>query len=133
MLDAERLIEAERVAQLQLAPQLFVTLMRRHSGLGPDMGKMREFHGGTGGTGSSRSSLHAAMKTFQMVAPDGHAGWSRGRPPTAAGRAGPLFAAGGCSRAARFFKQPGPQGACVIRLSDESLPRAPLYEPRPHI
>src|ERR1700685_3810971 len=45
MLDAERIIEAEFVASLQFAPQLFVTPMRRHSGLGPDMGEMREFHG----------------------------------------------------------------------------------------
>src|ERR1700726_2992855 len=47
MLDAERMIEAELVAQGELAPELFVALVRRHAGLGPDMGKMREFHGVT--------------------------------------------------------------------------------------
>jgi hypothetical protein len=44
MLDAEGMIEADLVAQFQLTPKLFVALMRRHAGLGPDMGKMREFH-----------------------------------------------------------------------------------------
>src|SRR5215469_5236875 len=44
MLDAERMIEAERVAQLQFAPQLLVTLMWCHSRLGPDVGEMGEFH-----------------------------------------------------------------------------------------
>jgi hypothetical protein len=45
MLDAERMIETERVAQLQLAPQLFIALVWRHAGLGPDVGEVREFHG----------------------------------------------------------------------------------------
>ena len=44
MLDAKRIVEAKLVAQLQLAPQLFVALMRRHARLGPDVRKMREFH-----------------------------------------------------------------------------------------
>ena len=44
MLDAKGMIEAELVAQLQLTPQLFVALMRRHARLGPDVRKMREFH-----------------------------------------------------------------------------------------
>ena len=44
MLDAERVVEAELVAQLQFAPQLLVALVRRHSGLGPDVGEMRELH-----------------------------------------------------------------------------------------
>src|SRR5579872_7423658 len=47
MFDAKAVIETKLVAQLQLAPQLFVTLMRRHSGLGPDVAEMREFHAGT--------------------------------------------------------------------------------------
>jgi hypothetical protein len=45
MFDAKRMIEAERVAQLQFTPQLLVALMRRHSGLGPDVGEVGEFHG----------------------------------------------------------------------------------------
>ena len=44
MLDAEGVIETDIVAQSELAPELLVALMRRHAGLGPDMGKMREFH-----------------------------------------------------------------------------------------
>ncbi len=44
MLDAKRIIEAEPVAQFELAPQLLITLMRRHAGLGPDVGEVREFH-----------------------------------------------------------------------------------------
>jgi len=40
----KRSVEAELVAQLQLAPKLLVTLMRRHSGLAR-YGKMRKFHG----------------------------------------------------------------------------------------
>src|ERR1700730_15134132 len=38
MLDAERMIETERVAQSELAPELLVALPRRHPGLGPDVG-----------------------------------------------------------------------------------------------
>jgi len=38
-------IEAELVAQFELVPELLVTLMRRHSGLGPDVGEVGEFHG----------------------------------------------------------------------------------------
>jgi hypothetical protein len=30
---------------LQLAPQHFVALVRRHAGLGPDVGEVGEFHG----------------------------------------------------------------------------------------
>src|SRR5580704_18731948 len=44
VLDAEAVVKIEFVAQLQFAPELFVALVRRHSGLGPDMGKMRELH-----------------------------------------------------------------------------------------
>ena len=44
MLDAERLVEAKFVAQLQLAPELLVALVRRHAGLGPDVGKVGKFH-----------------------------------------------------------------------------------------
>src|SRR5580692_8649581 len=47
MLDAERMVEAEVVAQSELAPELFVALMRRHAGLGPDVGEMRKLHGAT--------------------------------------------------------------------------------------
>src|SRR5262245_11875357 len=36
MLDAEGMVEAEFVAQFKLIPELFVALMRRHSGLAPD-------------------------------------------------------------------------------------------------
>jgi len=45
MLDAERMIEAERVAQRELAPELLIARVRRHAGLGPDVGEMGEFHG----------------------------------------------------------------------------------------
>ena len=45
MLDAERVVETKLVAQRELTPQLLVALVRRHSGLAPDMGEMREFHG----------------------------------------------------------------------------------------
>ena len=45
MLDAERIIETKFVAGLKLAPQLLVALMRRHSGLGPDVGEVGKFHG----------------------------------------------------------------------------------------
>ena len=44
MLDAERVVEAELVAQREFAPELLVALVRRHAGLGPDVGEMREFH-----------------------------------------------------------------------------------------
>ena len=44
MLDAERMVEAKFVAERKLAPQLLVTLVRRHAGLGPDMGEVGEFH-----------------------------------------------------------------------------------------
>jgi hypothetical protein len=91
MLDAERMIEAERVAQLQLAPQLLVALMRRHSGLGPDMGEVGEFHaaipglncsaacsvaGGMMHTGCEAAMLKAALRAASGV----HAEplWSRG-------------------------------------------------------
>jgi hypothetical protein len=47
VLDAKAEVEAEVVAQLELAPELLVSLMRRHVGLAPDMGKMGEFHGGS--------------------------------------------------------------------------------------
>jgi hypothetical protein len=45
VLDAERMVEAERVAQSELAPELLVAFVRRHAGLGPDMGEMGKFHG----------------------------------------------------------------------------------------
>ena len=44
MLDAEGVIEPHLVAQSELAPQLLVACMRRHAGLGPDMGEVGEFH-----------------------------------------------------------------------------------------
>src|SRR6185312_15838547 len=44
MFDAERVVEAERVAQLQLAPKLLVTLMRSHAWFAPDMRKMGKLH-----------------------------------------------------------------------------------------
>ena len=45
MLDAEPVIESQRVAELELTPKLLVALMRRHAVLAPDMGEMRELHG----------------------------------------------------------------------------------------
>jgi hypothetical protein len=57
MLDTKRVVEAEFVAQLQLAPQLLVTLLRRHSGLGPDVGEMGEFHGIERLTGSRDKTM----------------------------------------------------------------------------
>ena len=47
MLDAERMVEAELVAQCKLAPELLVTRVRRHAGLRPDVGEMGKFHGTT--------------------------------------------------------------------------------------
>ena len=47
VLDAEAEVEAEVVAERKLAPELFVTLMRRHAGLAPDMGEMSELHCGS--------------------------------------------------------------------------------------
>jgi hypothetical protein len=47
MLDAERMVEAELIAQRQLAPELLVASVRRHAGLGPDVGEMGKFHGTT--------------------------------------------------------------------------------------
>ena len=44
MFHAEGVVKARVVANLQLAPQLLVALMRSHVGLGPDVGEMREFH-----------------------------------------------------------------------------------------
>src|SRR5262245_33295368 len=44
MFDAEAIVEPEFVTQLKLAPQLFVTLVRIHARLTPDMGKMGELH-----------------------------------------------------------------------------------------
>ena len=44
MLDAEAVIEAELVAQHELAPQLLVALRRRHAGLAPNMGEMGKLH-----------------------------------------------------------------------------------------
>jgi len=44
MLDAETVVEAELVAELKLAPELLVALMRGHVGLAPDMGEVSEFH-----------------------------------------------------------------------------------------
>jgi len=45
VLDREGVVEAERVGQLQLAPELFVALAGRHALLAPDMGEMGESHG----------------------------------------------------------------------------------------
>jgi hypothetical protein len=45
MFDAKGVVEADLIAQRELAPKLLVALMRRHAGLGPDMRKMRELHG----------------------------------------------------------------------------------------
>ena len=42
MLDAKSVVEAELITQLQLAPELLITLCRTETGFGPDMGKMRE-------------------------------------------------------------------------------------------
>jgi hypothetical protein len=44
VLDTEAEIEAEFVAKNKLAPQFLVALVRRHSGLGPDMAEVSEFH-----------------------------------------------------------------------------------------
>ena len=44
MLNAETIIEIQFVTKDQLAPQLLVTLMRRHVGLCPDMAEMRKLH-----------------------------------------------------------------------------------------
>jgi hypothetical protein len=44
MLDAEPIVEAELVGELQLTPQLVVALSRRHPSLVPDMREMSEFH-----------------------------------------------------------------------------------------
>src|SRR5579862_7191109 len=44
MLDAKPIVEAELVAELQLAPELLEALGRRHSGFAPHMSEMREFH-----------------------------------------------------------------------------------------
>src|SRR6478736_127990 len=57
MLDAEAVIEAKLVAQLQFAPQLFIALMRRHSGLAPDMREMCELHPAILATTSSCPAL----------------------------------------------------------------------------
>jgi hypothetical protein len=46
MLDTKSEVETEIVAQAEFAPKLFISLMRRHVGLGPDMRKMRELHYG---------------------------------------------------------------------------------------
>ncbi len=45
VLDAEAIVEAEVVAERELAPELLVALVRGHTGLAPDMGEVREFHG----------------------------------------------------------------------------------------
>src|ERR1700722_5432206 len=77
MLDAERMIEPDLVAQFQLAPELLVALMRRHAGLGPDMGKVREFHEATAGSiryfaDSCRADLPAvAAKQRRLVPVEG--------------------------------------------------------------
>src|SRR5438105_159802 len=44
MLDAEAVVEVERIAQLQLPPKLFVPLVRCHPRLVPDMAEMGKFH-----------------------------------------------------------------------------------------
>src|SRR5512140_2706598 len=44
MFDAEAVVEAKVVAQLKLAPQLLITLVRAHARFAPDMRKMRELH-----------------------------------------------------------------------------------------
>jgi hypothetical protein len=46
MLDAETVVEAEFIAELELAPQFLVAPSRCHSRLGPDVGKMSELHEG---------------------------------------------------------------------------------------
>jgi hypothetical protein len=45
--DAKAVIEAERVARLQLTPQLLVALVRGHPRFAPNMRKMGELHGAT--------------------------------------------------------------------------------------
>ena len=44
MLDAKGVVEPDLVAHCELAPELLIALMRRHAGLGPDVGEMRELH-----------------------------------------------------------------------------------------
>src|SRR5262249_1239494 len=44
MLDTERMVEAQLVAQFKLIPELLIALMRRHSGLAPDVREVRELH-----------------------------------------------------------------------------------------
>src|SRR5580692_9321993 len=69
MLDAERIIEAELVARGQFAPQLLVTLMRRHPGLGPDVGEVREFHG------AGFAALSKFVKLACQPQPQSSEGW----------------------------------------------------------
>src|SRR6202008_1605123 len=47
MLDAERMVEAELIAQRELAPELLVARVRRHAGFCPDVGEMGKFHATT--------------------------------------------------------------------------------------
>jgi hypothetical protein len=44
VLDAERVIEAGLVAHRKLTPELLIALMRRHAGLRPNVGEVRELH-----------------------------------------------------------------------------------------
>ncbi|MGD0023474.1 MAG: hypothetical protein ABSC37_02445 [Xanthobacteraceae bacterium] len=56
---------------MQFAPELLVTLMRRHAGLGTDMGKMREFHGIT------LFELMVPVEELTLIREDDRAVWSR--------------------------------------------------------
>src|SRR5262249_7944827 len=55
MLDAEREVVAELVAQLQCAPQFLVALVRGHAGLGPDVREVRELHCGLPATARDKT------------------------------------------------------------------------------
>ena len=44
MFDAKTEVKSEVVAELQLLPQLFVTLVWSHAWLAPDMGEMSKLH-----------------------------------------------------------------------------------------
>src|SRR6516162_8259300 len=57
VLDTKSIIEAELVTQLKLPPQLFIALMRRHSGLCPDVGKMGKLHRRPFKSGNSSKSF----------------------------------------------------------------------------
>jgi hypothetical protein len=45
MFDTKPVIEAELIAERELAPKLAITLGRRHARFAPNMREMSEFHG----------------------------------------------------------------------------------------